>query len=180
MNGVNGNIIGNTAMPIDPQLQPLGDYGGPTQTHRPIPTSPAVDAGDNTGAPPTDQRGFDRIVNGTIDIGSVELQLDELGGAPGTRRQSIHPAADLLPVGLTNLVVSGLGAESDFHVLRAAPQSIESPIRNQAAESRFAFPEESQPAIRMDRDSLDAFLALAQDHYNSLVRLDYADAINDI
>jgi hypothetical protein len=73
------DFVGTSADPIDPQLEPLGDYGGPTQTMRPLPTSPAVDAGDNTDAPKTDQRGFDRIVNGIIDIGSVELQPDEFG-----------------------------------------------------------------------------------------------------
>ena len=41
-----------------------------------LPGSPAVDAGDNTGAPPYDQRGpgFARIVGGTIDIGAFEVQ----------------------------------------------------------------------------------------------------------
>ena len=37
-----------------------------------LPGSPAIDAGDNTNAPLTDQRGFNRIVNGTIDIGAFE------------------------------------------------------------------------------------------------------------
>jgi hypothetical protein len=36
--------------------------------------SPAIDAGDNTGAPATDQRGFPRIVGGAIDIGAFEVQ----------------------------------------------------------------------------------------------------------
>jgi hypothetical protein len=39
-----------------------------------LPGSPAIDAGDNTGAPDTDQRGFARIVGGTIDIGAFEVQ----------------------------------------------------------------------------------------------------------
>jgi hypothetical protein len=73
------DLVGTPDLPIDPQLEPLGDYGGPTQAMRPLPSSPAVDAGDNTDAPDTDQRGFDRIVNGIIDIGSVELQPDEFG-----------------------------------------------------------------------------------------------------
>jgi hypothetical protein len=73
------DMVGTSADPIDPQLEPLGDYGGPTPTMRPLPTSSAVDAGDNTDAPDTDQRGFDRIVNGIIDIGAVELQPDEFG-----------------------------------------------------------------------------------------------------
>src|SRR5262249_31236860 len=73
------DLVGTPDSPIDPQLEPLGDYGGPTLTMRPLPSSPAVDAGDNTDAPDTDQRGFDRIVNGIIDIGSVELQPHEFG-----------------------------------------------------------------------------------------------------
>ncbi len=74
------DLVGTPDAPIDPQLQPLGDYGGPTQTLRPLPSSPAVDAGDNTDDPPTDQRGFRRIVHGTIDIGAVELQRGERHG----------------------------------------------------------------------------------------------------
>jgi hypothetical protein len=65
------NLIGG-----DPKLGPLQNNGGPTQTHALLPGSPAIDAGDNTGAPAYDQRGpgFPRIVNGTIDIGAFELQ----------------------------------------------------------------------------------------------------------
>jgi hypothetical protein len=62
----------------DPILGPLQDNGGPTQTHRPYPESPAIDAGDPGFTPPPsyDQRGagFDRVVNGRIDIGSFEVQ----------------------------------------------------------------------------------------------------------
>ena len=59
----------------DPVLAPLGDYGGPTQTMPPLPGSPAIDAGIDTGSlPATDQRGFARVVNGTVDIGAVEYQ----------------------------------------------------------------------------------------------------------
>ena len=63
---------------MNPILGPLQDNGGPTQTHRPYPQSPAIDAGDPTFTPPPfyDQRGtgFDRVVNGRIDIGSFEVQ----------------------------------------------------------------------------------------------------------
>jgi hypothetical protein len=62
----------------DPILGPLQDNGGPTRTHRPFPGSPAIDAGDPGFTPPPfyDQRGpgFDRVVNGRIDIGSFEVQ----------------------------------------------------------------------------------------------------------
>src|SRR5574338_97327 len=43
----------------DPILGPLQDNGGPTQTHRPYPQSPAIDAGEPGFTPPPlyDQRG---------------------------------------------------------------------------------------------------------------------------
>jgi len=61
---------------IDPLLGPLQDNGGPTPTFALLPFSPAIDAGDNAGAPEYDQRGpgFPRIVNGIIDIGAFEFQ----------------------------------------------------------------------------------------------------------
>jgi len=80
------NLIGNTSggsgfrtdlgdkLNVDPLLGPLQDNGGPTFTYALLPGSPALDAGDNKDAPLFDQRGFARIVNGTIDIGAYELQ----------------------------------------------------------------------------------------------------------
>ena len=55
---VHTDLVGTPDSPIDPQLEPLGDYGGPTQTMRPLPSSPVINTGDNTDAPDTDQRGF--------------------------------------------------------------------------------------------------------------------------
>ena len=61
---VNGNLIGTSAVPIDPKLAPLAFNGGPTRTHALLPGSPAIDAGDpnfdpNSFTPPLlyDQRG---------------------------------------------------------------------------------------------------------------------------
>jgi hypothetical protein len=73
------NLIGG-----DAKLGPLQDNGGPTQTVALLPGSPAIDAGDNTDAPEWDQRGpgYPRIVNGTIDIGSFEVQ-NTVGPAGG-------------------------------------------------------------------------------------------------
>ena len=63
---------------IDPLVGPLQDNGGPTFTHALLKGSPAIDTGDPNFTPPPffDQRGpgFDRIVNGRIDIGSFEVQ----------------------------------------------------------------------------------------------------------
>jgi hypothetical protein len=60
----------------NPMLGPLQNNGGPTFTHAPLPGSLAVNAGDPTFTPPpsTDQRGYGRVFNGRIDIGSVEVQ----------------------------------------------------------------------------------------------------------
>ena len=62
----------------DPMLGALQDNGGPTFTHALLPGSPAIDTGDPNFTPPPfyDQRGpgFDRVVNGRIDIGSFEVQ----------------------------------------------------------------------------------------------------------
>jgi hypothetical protein len=76
VNGVNGNLVGSHNMPIDPMLGPLANNGGRTLTHALLPGSPAIDAGDNTGAPMWDQRGphFYRIENGIIDIGAFEYR----------------------------------------------------------------------------------------------------------
>ena len=63
---------------IDPLLGPLQDNGGSTFTHALLPGSPAIDAADPNFTPPPffDQRGpgFDRVMNGRIDVGSLEVQ----------------------------------------------------------------------------------------------------------
>jgi hypothetical protein len=56
----------------DPKLGPLADNGGPTLTMALLPGSPAIDAGDDDDAPPTDQRGHPRPVGIAADIGAYE------------------------------------------------------------------------------------------------------------
>jgi hypothetical protein len=62
----------------NPQLGPLQDNGGPTQTHALLFPSPAIDAGNNSVAVITDQRGYVRIWDGDgngsaiVDIGAYE------------------------------------------------------------------------------------------------------------
>ncbi|MCA9102605.1 MAG: hypothetical protein KDA63_15705 [Planctomycetales bacterium] len=82
---INGadNITG-----LDPNLGPLADNGGPTETQALLPGSPAIHAGDPSAAggvgtvPLYDQRGagFDRVVFGRIDIGAVEFQDTAIPG----------------------------------------------------------------------------------------------------
>jgi hypothetical protein len=76
----------------DAMLGPLQDNGGPTFTHELLSGSPAIDAGDPNVTPPPDydQRGpgFDRVVNGRIDIGAFEAEPPPYGAEV---QQPINP-----------------------------------------------------------------------------------------
>lgn len=71
-----GNLIGGSANGvIDAELAPLGDNGGSTVTHALFATSPAIDAGGALNTTPLDdQRGFQRIIGPTLDMGAFEVQ----------------------------------------------------------------------------------------------------------
>lgn len=81
----------------DPVLGPLQDNGGSTFTHALLPGSPALNAGDPKFTPPPffDQRGpgFDRVVNGRVDIGSFEVQT----GSPPTPTPTLTATATATP-----------------------------------------------------------------------------------
>jgi CSLREA domain-containing protein len=69
----------------DPDLAPLGDYGGPTETMALHAGSPAIDAGDDgiCADPPVsgeDQRGVSRLYGKACDIGAFEFTGNEAGG----------------------------------------------------------------------------------------------------
>jgi len=57
----------------DPLLSPLQDNGGATQTHALLSGSPAIDKGDDTACPATDQRGVARPQGAACDIGAYEF-----------------------------------------------------------------------------------------------------------
>ena len=68
---------------VDPNLGPLTDNGGPTETHALSPGSPAIDAitladcVDTEGNPvTTDQRGVSRPQGPACDIGAYELEVE--------------------------------------------------------------------------------------------------------
>jgi hypothetical protein len=61
--------------PISTAIGTLANNGGPTQTHIAAAGSPILDAGNNSLVPvdaTTDQRGEERIQDGTVEIGAVE------------------------------------------------------------------------------------------------------------
>jgi hypothetical protein len=113
-----GGQNGNPPL-IDPLLNPLGFYGGPTQTMPEKVDSPAIDAGDDSalvsiagaeGVPvsqATDQRGQPRLFGAHIDIGATEARVIKLkpvhGGSSGAAPPGGHHPG-LIP-GAVNLAV---------------------------------------------------------------------------
>ncbi len=124
-NGSNGDQVGTIASPLNAQLGPLANNGGPNQTRALLSNSPALDAGDNcvTDASHcsdadipqliTDQRGpgFSRASDGnndgaaTVDIGAFEAQkivvTNTNDSGAGSLRQAIldanaNPGADTI------------------------------------------------------------------------------------
>jgi hypothetical protein len=100
VNGQNGNIVGTSNAPVNAQLAPLGNYGGRTQTHRLLYTSPAINAGNPTEFPVTDQRGVSRPVGGSPDIGAVEFNLTPhrflpRGGLNAAYNQTLRAFSDV-------------------------------------------------------------------------------------
>jgi hypothetical protein len=73
-----GDQVGTAASPIDPVLGTLNANGGPTETLALLSGSPAIGAGDPGAAPVTDQRGAQRVVGGSIDIGAYQTGGDPI------------------------------------------------------------------------------------------------------
>jgi hypothetical protein len=99
--GVDGNLVGTAADPLDPKVGTLKNNVGPTPTRALLAGSPAIDAGTNTGAPTVDQRGFKRPVNNITDMGAYEYQ------PPGTTTVAVvnpNPSTVNQPVAITATV----------------------------------------------------------------------------
>jgi hypothetical protein len=82
----------------DPKLGPLQDNGGPTETRALLEGSPAVDTGNGTNAPTTDQRGISRPQDGDgdgsalHDIGAFEKEATDDAAVPTTKAyRSVEP-----------------------------------------------------------------------------------------
>lgn len=102
--GTTTHNINNTSA----NLGVLANYGGPTQTMRPLPNSPAINAGDPANLPadtydvdgdsnttealPLDQRGFARVVGSNFDIGAVETNYTITATAGTPQSATINSA----------------------------------------------------------------------------------------
>ncbi len=67
-----GDLIGSGENPLNPHMADLADNGGATLTSALLPGSPAIDAGDSSACPATDQRGVSRPEGSACDIGAYE------------------------------------------------------------------------------------------------------------
>ncbi|MEX2236877.1 MAG: choice-of-anchor Q domain-containing protein [Dehalococcoidia bacterium] len=69
-------------------IQPLDNYGGPTNTHALVPGSSAIDSADNSDCASVDQREVPRPINGDNDPGAVcdrgAFELATCAGATAT------------------------------------------------------------------------------------------------
>jgi hypothetical protein len=71
--GSAGLFSGSSYNYTDPQLAPLGNYGGPTLCMALLASSPAIDNGDINGCPNSDQRGYIRPFGSGPDMGAHEF-----------------------------------------------------------------------------------------------------------
>ncbi len=116
-NGTCGLAGGNDRSNVDPQLGPLADNGGPTLTHLPAASSPAIDTGNPSACPATDQRGQARPTDGNgdgssvCDVGAVEFldlcPTDPAKTLPGICGCGVADTDAALPNGVADCLVNG-------------------------------------------------------------------------
>jgi CSLREA domain-containing protein len=108
----------------DPLLGQLRDNGGPTPTHALLPGSPAIDQGDSSYCPISDQRGAVRPSGAGCDIGAYEndtpvvIQDFALGSGWNTISLNVYPfepaVADLLAGIQSDMVLMKNGAGESY------------------------------------------------------------------
>lgn len=143
LNSQDYNLIGNTSgatisgttthnlINQSANLGALASNGGPTQTMRPLPGSPAINAGNPANLPadtfdvdgdsdtaealPLDQRGFARVVGSNFDIGAVETNYT-ITATAGTPQSAVINAvfATLLKANVKESGVNQIGIPVTF------------------------------------------------------------------
>lgn len=72
------NGVNNDKTTTNPQLGPLQDNGGDTETHALLSGSPALNSADNAACPATDQRGVSRPQSAQCDMGAYEASTGSI------------------------------------------------------------------------------------------------------
>lgn len=125
-----GDLLGTTANPLNPQLGPLANNGGPTMTLALLPGSPAIAKGDpnvQSATGPYDQRGpgFARETNGSIDIGAYEFTQPRPSGGSGSGGTTATPPS--LFQALMSLYIDGIYFQIDS-LLNQATTAVQADI----------------------------------------------------
>lgn len=94
----------------DPKLGPLADYGGPTLCMALLSNSPAIDFGDSSVFPSTDQRGYVRPFGAGVDIGAYEY---------GSYQQLFIPYLNITSIA-GNVLLSFTASPSSSYRLQAS------------------------------------------------------------
>jgi len=118
-----GATITGTPLTGDPLLAPLGDYGGPTQTHALLASSPLLDVGDNPAGLTADQRGgtFLRSSGANVDIGAFEAQSPRVLSVVVNDGAAQRSIVTKLTVTFTEAVAFPGGVAAAFQLNRLGP-----------------------------------------------------------
>jgi hypothetical protein len=99
----------------DPKLGPLDYYTGPTPCMALLPNSPAIDFGDSSGAPATDQRGYPRPNGSGVDIGAYEFYYSTQ--AVLIARLNMAPAANGIGLNFTAFPINTYRLQASTNLL---------------------------------------------------------------
>jgi hypothetical protein len=155
---VDSDLRGTSDAPLDPLLDPLADNGGWTKTHMLRRGSPAIDAGDSSNSPASDQRGYARIIGDAIDIGSVEWKSHPLDPQELAQERGAQP------------VLATLSAATSTELSRPPTRASSTPPLQgmaAAAQSSRARPQETR-WLSADRDDPKLKLRALDDLFASL------------
>jgi hypothetical protein len=125
---------------VNPNLLPLADNGGPTETIGFTTSSAAYGAGSTSvpGLPSTDQRGFPRVVDGQVDLGAFEVQVPYMGVA--TVSVNYDPSPQVVTLSTSVLAPDGTPINQGQVTFFAAGEGITVPVSNGSASAQIALP----------------------------------------
>ncbi|MGI8854284.1 MAG: choice-of-anchor Q domain-containing protein [Thermomicrobiales bacterium] len=160
IDSMNGDRVGTATAPINPQLTPLTDNGGPTATHALLPNSPAIEAGGQCpGGVAQDQRGQPRV--GACDIGAYEYQpvtptlndaTGPAGGGPVTFHGAGFQTGSQLTIGGMTVTAPATGVSGDgttltlpvpAHSVGTLAIAVANPVGGRVATALFTY----QPVV---------------------------------